>query len=921
MTPKRNLLIQPAAGIIAAAFLLVSFLPAGAQTPKTSARKIMAMVDSFNARLPAEKLYLHFDKSYYAVGDTIWFKAYLFQGNTYAWSPLSGLLYVELINDSDRVVRRMSFPAEYGISWGQLALTPEEVSGGKYTLYAYTNWMRNAGPACFFHQHFVIGEAGDKYWLVKESHRVSAGSMSLAVQLNEADAHPVRQKEIKVKVTEGKKTLFHDNLQTGSDGSFRTSFELPDKTSSGITLVAEDKTDPSLKVIVPLPLSRPENIDVQFMPESGYLVAGLPSRVGFKAISENGKGIDLQGRVVDSRDKEIVSFVSIHRGMGVFEFTPLAGETYSALVSVPGGSPLRYPLPAVKTSGTVLSVTEELDSLHVTILFSPGIGSGQVYHLLGLARGVVCYAANFAVEAKRADGRVSKSAFPSGIAHFTLFNDEAQPVNERMVFLDQQDNLHIEINSDKPSYAALDSISLHIQVKDKQQQPVIGTFSLSVTDDAQVRADSLSPGNIVTHLLLASDLKGTVEDPTWYFSQPGDTGIAKALDVLMLTQGWTGYNWQAIFKKPEPPLYAAQPGFMITGKVTNLFNKPVAKAGVLLLSTGKRGVFRDTVTNNEGRFVFANFPVADTPLYIVQARNAKGKNFGIGLAVDEFTPPEIKPESIGLLPPWYLNGDSTLLLYVKNNYQRQLDAIAGGDGKYKLLKGVTVKARRGIPGSANLNGPGGADQVVDQAEIEKAGKLNLKQLLEKTVKGFRVVYGAEGTETYKIFSNDLRIVIDGVSLARIGSQRETLEYLQASDIKGIEVMNSLRNAGNYRSAFLNTAQLMNLNREFSFIEITTFSGNGIFLKRTPGVYVYKPLPVTWPVQFYAPRYAIRAAHGAPSDLRSTIHWQPNLVTDKLGMVQTSFYAAGKPATYTVILQGSDMNGNIGFRTAKLVIGK
>ncbi len=922
MTQKRYSLIQPAAQIIAVAFLLLSFLPAGAQAPKTSARKIMAVVDSFNAHLPTEKLYLHFDKSYYAAGDTIWFKAYLFQGNTYSWSPLSGLLYVELINDSGRVVRRMSFPAEYGISWGQLALTPDEVNSGKYTLYAYTNWMRNAGPSCFFHQHFVIGEAGDKYWLVKESHRVSAGSMSLAVQLNGADARPVKQKEIKVKVTEGKKTLYHDDLQTGSDGSIRTSFELPDKTAAtGVTLVAEDKSDPSMKVIVPLPVNRPENIDVQFMPESGYLVAGLTSHVGFKAIGEDGKGVDLQGRVVDSHDKEIVSFASIHRGMGAFEFTPLAGETYTALVSVPGGHMLRYPLPAAKASGSILSVTEEKDSLHVAILFSPDMNGGQVYHLLGLARGLVCYAANFAADAKRADGRVSKSAFPSGIAHFTLFNDEAQPVNERIVFLDQQDNLHIDISSDKSSYAALDSIALHIQVKDKQQQPVIGTFSLAITDDAQVKADSLNTGNIISHLLLSTDLKGTIEDPAWYFSQPGDPEIAKALDVLMLTQGWVGYNWPAIFKNPAPPLYAAQPGFMITGRVTNLFNKPLAKAGVLLLSTGRSAVFRDTTTDEAGRFVFANFPLADSPLYVVQARNAKGKNFGIGLAVDEFTPPEIRPEGTELLSPWYLNGDSTLLSYVKNNYQRQLDAIAGGDGKFKLLKRVTVTARKGIPGSASLNGPGGADQVIDQAEIEKAGKLNLRDLLQKTVKGFRVVYGQGGNETYKIFSSDLRIVIDGVPLVRFGSQRETLEYLQASDIKGIEVMTSMRNTGNYRSSFLNTAQLMNLNREFSFIEITTFSGNGIFLKRTPGVYVYKPLPVTWPVQFYAPRYTIRAAHGTPSDLRATIHWQPNLVTDKQGMAETSFYAAGKATTYTVILQGSDMNGNIGFKTAKLVIGQ
>jgi hypothetical protein len=171
-----------------------------------------------------------------------------------------------------------------------------------------------------------------------------------------------------------------------------------------------------------------------------------------------------------------------------------------------------------------------------------------------------------------------------------------------------------------------------------------------------------------------------------------------------------------------------------------------------------------------------------------------------------------------------------------------------------------------------------------------------------------------------VYSDPLVIIIDGVHLARFGQQRETLEYLQASDIKGIEVMHSMRTASSYRSAFLTTGQLMDISKQYVFVEITTHSGNGIFLKHTPGVYVYKPLPVSWPVQFYAPRYTVKDAPGRLPDLRSTIFWQPNLVTDKQGVVDTSFYSADKPSTYTVILQGSDMNGNVGYRMKKIQVG-
>jgi hypothetical protein len=195
--------------------------------------------------------------------------------------------------------------------------------------------------------------------------------------------------------------------------------------------------------------------------------------------------------------------------------------------------------------------------------------------------------------------------------------------------------------------------------------------------------------------------------------------------------------------------------------------------------------------------------------------------------------------------------------------------------------------------------------------------LNLKQFLQQRVKGFRVIYRQDGTEQYAIFQNPLRIVIDGVNLRRFGPERETLEFLTTEDVTGIEVMNNLRHTGNYRSAFLSPAQLANLNQEYSFLEITTRSGNGVFMKKAPGVTTYKPLPVTWPAAFYRPRYTIK--NKGITDLRSTIHWQPSLVTGKDGRVETSFYAASKASTYTAVIQGSDMNGNIGVQIKKITI--
>jgi len=114
---------------------------------------------------------------------------------------------------------------------------------------------------------------------------------------------------------------------------------------------------------------------------------------------------------------------------------------------------------------------------------------------------------------------------------------------------------------------------------------------------------------------------------------------------------------------------------------------------------------------------------------------------------------------------------------------------------------------------------------------------------------------------------------------------------------------------------------MTLLWDYAFIEITTRSGHGPFLDNTPGVYLYKPLPITWPQQFYKPKYTLKDATGNLPDLRSTIDWEPNITTDANGEAKLSFYTADKPSTYTLTIEGSDMNGSLGSKTGKITVDK
>src|SRR6202007_2268374 len=120
--------------------------------------------------------------------------------------------------------------------------------------------------------------------------------------------------------------------------------------------------------------------------------------------------------------------------------------------------------PPVKSTGTTLSIKNEMpgDSLGVKVSASKDtLTSGEVYFLIGRARGIVCYAAIVNLrEFGSISKKIAKSLFPTGIAHFTLMTANYQPVNERLVYIDHHDDLNIKFNTNNTHYEKRDSVRL-----------------------------------------------------------------------------------------------------------------------------------------------------------------------------------------------------------------------------------------------------------------------------------------------------------------------------------------------------------------------------------------------------------------------------------------------------------------------------
>ncbi|RYZ96564.1 MAG: carboxypeptidase regulatory-like domain-containing protein [Sphingobacteriaceae bacterium] len=414
----------------------------------------------------------------------------------------------------------------------------------------------------------------------------------------------------------------------------------------------------------------------------------------------------------------------------------------------------------------------------------------------------------------------------------------------------------------------------------------------------------------------------------------------------MLTQGWVGYDWKDVFYPSANPIsYQPETEFTVSGTVTNAFGGAIEKSNVLLFGN-KPVIVKDTLTDKTGKFKFTGLFPVDTAIYKLQARNKRSKEFNVAIKIDEIKPPEFKP--VTGITPWYVNSD-TIRLQNTGTKAAQEKAQANYRGEGNMLRQVDIKAKKVVKGSKNLNGPGEADLIIDEEEVLKAKKMTLSELLNKRLKNYNYwTIGGRWTHVtrgdlkrlpklvtvpldYTLDTKKIHFIIDGIdidyfyfpepgSASRYEYIKNYLDYYTAEDIKGIEVLSSTKLASKYHS---NTR---GEDREigqpwFAFIEITTRTGHGPFMKFTPGTYLHKPLAFTLPKQFYAPKYTVKNKTVAMgTDMRSTIHWEPNIITDKDGKATVSFYSADKPSVYTVTVEGVNVDGGAGFYTQKLKAG-
>jgi hypothetical protein len=487
-------------------FLFVSF--------SCFSQRIDSVLNNYYNDYQQEKIHLHFDRSVYSGGETVWFKAYLVAG--LIPSTISKNLYVDWADENGNVLMQQVYPVgESGTTFGMFEL-PVNYASGVLHVRAYTRWMQNFDAAFLYNKDIRIVH--------------SDNSKSVAV----------------------------------------------------------------VPAIVP---------SLQFFPEGGDAIAGSSGKIAFIANDQWGRPIDIKGEVQDSQGNKVAEIKVQHDGMGYFWLVPLADEHYTAKWTDAKDIQHQTPLPPAKKAGVVLGLSDEQGKKRFTIQRSEdGPENLKQLHIVATKQQLPVYMATISLQNTTSTiGSIPIEGLSAGGLVVTVFNADWQPVAERITFVDNiaSTSFTSKIDFKKKDLSKRGLNEMVIDIPDS----TASNLSVSVTD-AGLFADSTD--NIFSRLLLTSDVRGTVYNAGYYFSDTS-TLIKQQLDLVMLTHGWRRYNWDKILEGKYPELkYAKDSGyFNLSGRITGVSEKKLKNAGdlfVVLKNKDSKTQSQIVSLNNDGTF-------------------------------------------------------------------------------------------------------------------------------------------------------------------------------------------------------------------------------------------------------------------------------------------------------------------------------
>jgi hypothetical protein len=645
-----------------------------------------------------------------------------------------------------------------------------------------------------------------------------------------------------------------------------------------------------------------QNVSLQFFPESGNMVDGILTVVGFKATDQWGAPVEVNGVIRTENGTTIASFKTYHDGIGKVQFKAQSGNKYVAEVETALG-PRTYPLPVVQPSGINIKITDEKGGKKFQLSRSEK-DKAQVESILLVAEinNHIVYENEIAFEDyPSVIGHLVTDSLPSGILHFTAFNRDGMPLAERLCFVDNREYRGTaEIGITKASAEKRAENTFEINFPDVLQR----SCSVAVTDWPV--AGFNDNDNIWSRFLLTSDLKGYIYNPSWYFQDQNDS-TRLALDNLMLTHGWSRFNWTKILSGQFPEKKYRDAGLIsLRGSVKDERTKellPAGKLNILLEAEDSTSQTYEVGVDAKGGFKMDSlvFRGRSNLFYAYTGSNDKPRP---SLAfVDE----EPMKQVISVVPNDIAKNNierTAAGLQNKKEIDTRYQYVKSRFGEEKELERVTIQAKSNKKPFDEVN------EKYTTGVFRSPGKVNLDNVNEPaTDKSINVVdYIKNRIQQIEIQGGRF---VNRKNISLMSGQKWLVGVFLNESPSDISLLRTLR---------IQDVALIKF-YEAGFVGVGSGSPGGAISVYTKerfkedekpdklNFFEYQGYSIT--KEFYQPDYGGADAKRTAPDNRSTLYWNPDVYTDsETRSVKLNFFNNDFSKKYKIVLEGFDANGKL-----------
>ena len=600
---------------------------------------------------------------------------------------------------------------------------------------------------------------------------------------------------------------------------------------------------------------------LSFFPEGGDLIDGIPTKVAFKAQDAKGMPAKVAGRLQEN-GKEIARLETVHDGMGFVFMFPRKESSYKVVLS----DGREFPFAKVTASGMSIHLRKQTDEYLEFHLSQPKEATPQKIRLTGRMRGkLYCMAEGTLRDILRI--KIPVKEFPlQGIAEFTLYNENGQPMAERLVYVHPERKLHIELNTDSARYFTRGKGKLNVKVTDEAGNPVQAHLGLSIFDGAY--QNELNPENMLSYCLLSTEIKGNIHNPAYYFDGNNKDRLS-ALDLLLLTQGWRRYVWEKADTAMLADCFLSDEirGRQILGKKKKL--KELGNGEQLLQVSGPNTESRFVLIDSLGKFV--------VPTDLMLGLRGGYVYLKPMLDKDEYKPSVIVEETFGKADSLrkscqsyfpYMNPSQVLS-------ELQLDYPVISQDSSILLSEITVTGKKGRVFR---------DKMMGRLDSLAQMKVGAAWVCSGCISGGGNIEYLNDYKGYSHHPIGCPVPPPGkISSPVIGRKYYLIKYEPKGE--------------NNKWILTKLDEIIWKGEEFTEEELLRMNN----LWRVKGYYGTR--------EFYQPDEL--DMQSPMPDARNVLLWKPDIVTDEKGEAEVEFFCSDINTSFVGVMEGTDGLGNLG----------